>query len=1046
MYQEYIAIENNEVYIESVMSMGQRLLPWLNIENSSLKNISEEKPNLDSFYLFPFSEITINNIEEDIPTFINERYQTILSVAHRTGITVATIYSSRDGRNTIYLGFKRASDTKDENDIELFQSIINGILPGKTISYNENVKFSTLVSKFKEGGIITGIPILKKEDKEVRFKISSVIRSLYNKEYTLAIISNPIPYEQQITYFNEIIHLKAKFHTIATQTIGKENGTGRTDGRNQQKSEGTTKTKGHSVGGTAGVGIPTPTGFIGVGVNYGHNWSEAKSENTATGTSRSDSINESKSLSYEQQNALAIELEKIAEQLRERMTKGFSTGLWETTITFSTNDKITSQIIGGSFVGELSKPNEHLLPPSNLYCETLPEGCHLFLPKVENEDNSIFPKKLASYITSEELSLISSPPTESLSGFEIKKMPTLAVNDTSYIDDGIKLGLITDYGNPIENSFLRLSTKDLNKHLFIAGLTGSGKSTTVKHILKSLWEIKDKGVPFLVLESAKRDYRQLLNDPIFKNNLNIFTVGSTISPIRFNPFYIQQGVDPLVHIDYLKAIFNASFSLYGPMPAIVEKCIHRIYLKKGWNLTKGSHPNFINEAGKYDSNNYNSDEHYYCFPTLTDLKNEVEDYVKNELAYKGELQDNIRTAIVVRLESLSVGAKGMMFDTYDFFPIEQLLNTNTILEMESLADDDDKAFFVGLMLILISQYRQRNNPAVNPGLRSKGLEHFLVIEEAHRLLKNVSTEKSSEMTGNSKGKAVELFANVISEMRSLGQGVAVVEQIPSKISPDVIKNSNTKIIHRLVSKDDQSLLAGSLSISDEDALYLNRLTTGHALCHKEGMERPVECAIINDIKSFAISDKKVYEVMGERLKNKPLHPFEVYELSQVLGKKGRELIVSFLNSLCTIPSSELKKLIKVFATKIKQHIAISVTHFEDEFISDYVTKHILTLLTHGIYQRKNKLPNGLKKAIYSVLETSEEKNLFILKGLLKEYWSLSTVEFISKVVTELSLKHILKNNNETNTSSIEIVSSYFLIENISIVTEISVLVSNKTKL
>jgi len=130
---------------------------------------------------------------------------------------------------------------------------------------------------------------------------------------------------------------------------------------------------------------------------------------------------------------------------------------------------------------------------------------------------------------------------------------------------------------------------DLNKHVFVCGLTGSGKTTTVKHILKTL--AQNDGTPFLVLESAKRDYRQLLANDVFKESLNIFTIGdATVSPIRFNPFYIQEGVHPLVHIDYLKAIFNASFSLYGPMPSIVEKCLHAIYISKGWDLTLGTHP------------------------------------------------------------------------------------------------------------------------------------------------------------------------------------------------------------------------------------------------------------------------------------------------------------------------------------------------------------------------------------------------------------------------------------------------------------------------
>ena len=68
-----------------------------------------------------------------------------------------------------------------------------------------------------------------------------------------------------------------------------------------------------------------------------------------------------------------------------------------------------------------------------------------------------------------------------------------------------------------------------------------------------------------------------------------------------------------------------------------------------------------------------------------------------------------------------------------------------------------------------------------------GLQHLLVIEEAHRLLKNIDTERSSENTGNPKGKALEHFTNMIAEMRSYGQGVIIAEQIPTKLAPDVIK-------------------------------------------------------------------------------------------------------------------------------------------------------------------------------------------------------------------------------------------------------------------
>src|SRR5690606_20326737 len=126
------------------------------------------------------------------------------------------------------------------------------------------------------------------------------------------------------------------------------------------------------------------------------------------------SENQSSSISVEQQNGYALELEKIADQYIGRMIQGFGSGYWETSITFATRDKISSDILAGTFVGELSKPNGKLLPPPRIYLDSL-EDKDLFIPKVSSS-NSLFPKSLASYITSEELSLVSSPPVESIPG------------------------------------------------------------------------------------------------------------------------------------------------------------------------------------------------------------------------------------------------------------------------------------------------------------------------------------------------------------------------------------------------------------------------------------------------------------------------------------------------------------------------------------------------------------------------------------------------------------------------------------------------------
>ena len=100
-----------------------------------------------------------------------------------------------------------------------------------------------------------------------------------------------------------------------------------------------------------------------------------------------------------------------------------------------------------------------------------------------------------------------------------------------------------------------------------------------------------RSIPFLVLESAKRDYRRLLADPAFEESLRVYTVGdATVSPIRLNPFFVVPGASVVWHLDFLKALFQASFSFYGPMPAILEKCLGRVYTRRGWDLTMGVHP------------------------------------------------------------------------------------------------------------------------------------------------------------------------------------------------------------------------------------------------------------------------------------------------------------------------------------------------------------------------------------------------------------------------------------------------------------------------
>ena len=486
-----------------------------------------------------------------------------------------------------------------------------------------------------------------------------------------------------------------------------------------------------------------------------------------------------------------------------------------------------------------------------------------------------------------------------------------------------------------------------------------------------------------------------------------------INCIKMNPFYVPMGISLQQHIDSLKDLFSASFSFYGPMPYIFEKCLYNIYEKKGWNLTFGLHSYYLEKYKNnlseelFDNSKleefYKTISHKYLFPNMQDLKEEVANYIKT-MSYEGDVKGNIEGAIKARIDSLCVGAKGYMFNTNDMFDFDIIFNQNSVFELEGLADDSDKAFALGLLIIYINEYRQVDKEINN----KKGLKHLLVIEEAHRLLKNVSTEKNEDI-GNPKGKAVEHFTNMLAEMRSYGQGVIVAEQIPTKLAPDVIKNSSNKIVHRIIAKDDQEIIANTIGIYPEDAIYLGNSKTGYALCHKEGMVQPV-IVKIDEVESNNISDKNLYEkniddkifnINKSIIKNQLSEYISVWAvktLVSIMYNPNAEDLNSAidnkidLSSISLIPSNKYKK---------------------QDYIKQCIYESIVSLLVSGVFSN-HKLPeNNFIKLIDDTIKIPDNQNLTKLNKELDEdfYYHGNSKNKSVEIVAQLVSKEYSNNYN-----------------------------------
>lgn len=973
---------------------------------------------LNNFTFYEICECTIHNVENRMEFFF-EKMKKLFITAYSIKQIVCYGIVSNNGKTSLVLGVDPKS-----NDTAI-KTILEGLLPGVKITpYTQRFTNSKMEDKEDSRdkdryvGCICGVPSPKVDGQLENKDLSSLMRSLNGQNYTIMVLCKPVDENSIQQKINQAIKIQDECFAISKRThslqVGDSEGDTHTDTYNE--SDGTNKNGGGGFGFSGAIpgmllgakmgavaGTPVPLignalglvggGLVGLVVGQQLNFSNNKSKGTTHSISKGYSdavtktISNSESISADIQNGFALELMKMAEAVTERLKIGRNIGMWESVVTYSSDSKIASDIIQGSLYSEIASGIPEVLPPVVFSYKDTCIGENLPTDKIHNQQLMI-PKgffdgtgqsPLCSLVTSEELCGICTIPVDNTVGFEIKESKSYSLNYALQSDDKV-LGYVCEYDRPLKNMPFGLSEYDLNKHTFVCGITGSGKTNTVKKILQSV----DK--PFMVIEPAKKEYRN-----IQKDDINVYTLGRPeINCLKVNPFYILPGISPQQHIDLLKDLFSASFAFYGPMPYILEKCIYNIYSKRGWNLTLGFHPCLVNsksqrnlfEEGKMKEY-YNMSAHKYVFPTMQDLKEEIDYYIENEMTYEGEVKGNIRGAIKARIDSLCVGSKGYMFNTHDMVDIGKLLETNSVLELEGLADDSDKAFALGLLIIYVNEYRQVQKEVGGV----KGLQHLLVVEEAHRLLKNTSTE-SNEDLGNPKGKAVEHFTNMLAEMRSYGQGVIVAEQIPSKLAPDVIKNSSNKIVHRIIARDDQEIIANTVGIYSKDAIYLGNSKVGYALCHKEGMVQPVIVKIdevgskqISDINLYSKDiDDKMLQINQSIVENQLPEEIAIWSVKTLVSLLFEPTQKDIYDGLETayeqiIHSAILKSITMIPGVDKKKCVMKSIAH------------QIISLMISGVFSNRKLPSNDLVNLIDNIVQSPTEDKLKELQKKFEKFYA-----------------------------------------------------------
>lgn len=559
--------------------------------------------------------------------------------------------------------------------------------------------------------------------------------------------------------------------------------------------------------------------------------SDAKShsETFTDSLGKTATIGSSKNYTLTIHNKHIEELMKRIDQELERISMSESTGLWSVASYFFSYDNdfasaesastIFKSIMQGEESGVETSAINSWIDNSQKMKMLTNSVCHLSHPVFRNNltvNGENIKVENSSLLSSKELAMLLSLPHKSVPGFPVVEHVSLAKevirNNESLMKREVSLGCIFDLGKAYTENRVKLDVKSLTQHVFVTGSTGCGKSETIYKLIN---ETKQVGTKFLVIEPAKGEYKNVFGD------VNVFGTNPLIMPLlRINPFSFPTGVHVLEHIDRLTEIFNVCWPMYSAMPAVLKKAMLDAYESCGWDL-------------RLSVNRLSQGEDVY--PSFLDLFLSLEKVI-TESAYSEEVKSNYSGALLTRVESLTNGLNGEIFSVNELSDMV-LFDENCIIDLSRVGSQETKSLIMGILIMRLSEYRMTGANTPNSALK-----HLTVLEEAHNILKRMSTEQSQEGS-NMAGKSVEMITNAIAEMRTYGEGFVIVDQSPTSVDKAAIKNTNTKIVMRLPDEDDRKVSGKAAGMNDKQIDEIAKLPTGVAVVYQNDWVSPVLCKI-----------------------------------------------------------------------------------------------------------------------------------------------------------------------------------------------------------
>lgn len=358
----------------------------------------------------------------------------------------------------------------------------------------------------------------------------------------------------------------------------------------------------------------------------------------------------------------------------------------------------------------------------------------------------------------------------------------------------------------------------LNKHAFICGVPGSGKTYTMLHMVTELHKNK---IPFMVMEPAKKEYRAIYNYGKEMFDIMLFSPHmNTLFPLRVNMMEFPEGITLSEHINVLMNVFESTFELGGPVYNLLDKSIGLAYEKYGWN-------------------EYNENDGSKEYPCLEELRDIFTEQVE-KTTYNGNFKGDLKSFLNVRLEGLMRRDAGEVFNVKkSTIKPEDWISKSSIIEMEDMGEKNRN--FLTLLLCNYIREELKIIKKKNADDANKNPNHVIFIEEAHNVIANTAEQSGSNI--NPKISATKFIVDMLAEVRALRESIVIADQLPSSMAQEVMKNTGLKIALRMSSQDEREYISSTISASPVQIDNLSRYEKGKSLVFFEKMEKAMEVQI-----------------------------------------------------------------------------------------------------------------------------------------------------------------------------------------------------------